>query len=85
MTRRKTATRGWAVRDLIAALGKLNPDALVVLAKDAEGNGFSPLCSASVDTAITEGHYDAHSAWAGDFYIDDGEPGVPAVAFWPEN
>jgi hypothetical protein len=34
------------VRELLELLGKLDPEALVVLAADEEGNGFAPLAAA---------------------------------------
>lgn len=40
------------VRELKDALDNLPDDMIVVLAKDAEGNGFSPLWSASTDHAM---------------------------------
>lgn len=51
------------VRELIAELSKLPPDALVVCQKDPEGNGYSPLYS------ISElGGYVPDTTWSGDRY-----------------
>lgn len=48
------------VRDLIAELEKLPPESQVIIQKDAEGNGYSPL--ADVDgNAI----YQPYTTWAG--------------------
>jgi hypothetical protein len=50
------------VRELIAELQNIDPDIIVVLQKDAEGNGYSPL------SGITEAWYFAESTWAGEVY-----------------
>lgn len=47
------------VKELIAVLGHMAPDALVVVSRDSEGNGFSPLYEA-VPTV-----YRAGPGWAG--------------------
>lgn len=83
--------------DLRAELAKLDHlpgDTIVILAEDAEGNGFSPL--AEVEDAM----YDADTTWSGERYMTDearaatGEPdeyseapesAVPAVFLWPTN
>lgn len=52
------------LRDQLAEL-ELPGDTIVVLSKDGEGNGFSPLCE--VDTAM----YDADSPFSGDRYLTD--------------
>lgn len=74
------------VRKLIEDLQKLNPDQLVVLAKDGEGNDYSPLDSYST------GHYEAHSTWSGDVYGEedvangDAPDDLPEVVIlWPTN
>lgn len=82
------------LRAEIAKLDHLPGDTLIVMSKDGEGNGFSPL--ADLDEAM----YDAESTWAGDRYLSDadreatGEPNeyseapesaVPAVFLWPTN
>jgi hypothetical protein len=69
-------------------------DTIVVMSKDGEGNGYSPL--AEVETAM----YEADSTYSGDRYLSDedreatGEPddynaapgdAVPAVFLWPTN
>ena len=82
--------------ELRAALDALNlpDDTIVVLAKDAEGNGHSPLVAA--DPAM----YLAETTWSGDRYLteeqrraeDDPDDysaapddAVPAVFLWPVN
>lgn len=82
------------VADLQAALATLPSDTLVVLAKDAEGNGFSPLVSA------LPAMYAAETTWSGEWYPteeqrlaeddpDDYSPApdnaVPALFLWPVN
>lgn len=63
------------VRELIHLLGTLDPNALVVLSSDAEGNEFLPL---SGDYSI--GQYDGK---AQDFCDDSDIKGESAVALWP--
>ncbi|KAB1146788.1 hypothetical protein F7R91_14505 [Streptomyces luteolifulvus] len=81
--------------ELRAELDALNlpDDTIVVLAKDAEGNGFSPL--SVMDGAL----YEAHSSFSGDWYATDQMRAqnpendwdqapngtVPAVFLWPTN
>lgn len=71
------------VRELIEDLQKLNPDHPVVLAKDGEGNDYSPLDSYST------GVYEAHSTWSGDVYDENDEDAPedlpPVVVLWPTN
>jgi hypothetical protein len=83
------------VRDLIASLSTLDPELPVILAKDAEGNDFSPL------TEAEPGMYFADTTWCGYRYPtpeqiradpslneeDDGAPddAVRAVFLWPVN
>lgn len=83
-----------SLRDALAKLDHLPGDTLIVLAKDGEGNGFSPL--ADLDEAM----YDADSTYSGDRYLSDadreatGQPdeyseapesAVAAVFLWPTN
>ena len=51
------------VKDLIEALKEMPPDAEVVLQKDAEGNGYSPLEAVDGDAV-----YIAETTWSGDVY-----------------
>ena len=43
------------VRQLIAELQKLDPNALVVLACDAEGNGYSEFCQVEDNSMFCDG------------------------------
>ena len=47
--------------ELVKWLNEL-PDVEIVLQKDSEGNGYSPLCGVEL------GKYDAESTWSGEFY-----------------
>lgn len=67
------------VKELIDALKELPQDALVVMSKDAEGNGYSPLAD------IGQYKYAAHCTWAGEIYPTDEEEGEEAIVFWPVN
>lgn len=52
------------VKDLIKLLEQENPDRLVICQKDAEGNGYSPLCG------VSQGGYLADSTWSGDVKLE---------------
>jgi hypothetical protein len=82
------------VRELREALAGLPDDMLVVMSRDAEGNGYSPLVEAS------ESMYLAETTWSGDLYPtpediaadaqlgeDDEAPddAVRVIALWPVN
>lgn len=58
------------VKDLIEALSSLDQDAEVILAKDPEGNGYSPLSrvdSEAVYVPITTWHGEVYSTtWSAD-------------------
>ena len=88
-------TRGdqMKVKELIDLLQNQDPEALIVMSKDSEGNAFrtfSDLCP---------GQYVAEGTWYGDFQsqenIDNsddldcyelyGEKGVKSVCLWPTN
>ncbi len=69
------------VRQLIEELKGFDPDAVVVLSCDAEGNGYSPLY------AMGECRYRPDMPWHGEVDHPD-EPfedadSVPAVGLWP--
>jgi len=81
------------LREALAALD-LPDDTLVVLAKDAEGNGHSPLVEAE------HAMYLAESTWSGERYLTEAQrqaeaapdewseapdDAVPAVFLWPTN
>lgn len=61
-------------------------DTIVVLAKDAEGNDFSPMPD---DMGWSLGSYVAYSTWSGEFYDgvthDDPARVVRALCLWPTN
>jgi hypothetical protein len=80
------------LRAQLAALNHLPDDTPVILARDAEGNGYSPV--GTVDDAL----YDPESPWSGQMYATPAmraaEPGewdeapdeaIPAVFLWPTN
>jgi hypothetical protein len=54
----------------------LGDDTPLILSKDAEGNGFSPLAEMTVE------FYAATSTWSGE--LDDDE-GVESIVLWPVN
>lgn len=84
------------VRELIEELQKMDPERIVILQKDAEGNGYSP-CDGVDDNAA----YEPDSTWSGDVKrqtLDDddrkagfgeedlaGEGAQPCVVLWPVN
>lgn len=68
------------VGELLDYLSTRPRDQLVVLAKDAEGNGYSPLAEAS------DAYYFADTTWSGEVMdSDDDEVAVPAVLLGPVN
>jgi hypothetical protein len=82
------------VRELIAELSKLDPNRLVVMSSDAEGNSYSPL------SGFWVGAYKAKTTWSGevgyevltDFERKHGyteadlvTDGVPAIILQPMN
>ncbi|MCX4681656.1 hypothetical protein OG413_41380 [Streptomyces sp. NBC_01433] len=82
------------LRTALAELDHLPGDTTVVLAKDAEGNAFSPLDE--VDPSM----YHAETEWSGERYMTDAarqaqadpddydkapDNAVPAVLLWPTN
>lgn len=67
------------VKDLIAELQHLPPGAVVVMSKDGEGNGYSPLSSAYL------GSYVAETTWSGEWDDEMLLRGTPAVCLWPVN
>lgn len=82
------------VAELIEILKTLPQDALVVQAKDAEGNNYSPTTN-----WIETGRYAAETSWNGQFglfelteedqaqgYTEEDVPDGPvAVCLWPTN
>lgn len=84
------------VRELIFRLQQCDPDDLVVLSADAEGNTYSPLEDASTQMYVAE------STWRGDIFertltpkmeaegyseddLTDDPSAVPCVTLWPRN
>ena len=85
------------VKELIEELSKLeNQDRIVVMSRDAEGNGYSPLY------CLSHAAYQAESTWSGEIglepndlddeareegYTEDDvlEDGVPAPVLYPTN
>ena len=52
------------VRELIAELKTINPDRIVVMASDSEGNSYSPLAG------MWTGAYLAESGWRGEVGLE---------------
>lgn len=74
------------VGELIKELTDCPEDAVVVLSKDGEGNGFSPLSNHSAE------HYRAENTYSGelrDSEYDEAEDGpdgaIRAIVLWPAN
>lgn len=68
------------VKDLIKALQKVDPEKIVVMAKDEEGNGYSPL------EGISEGVYEADSSYSGEYgTVEDFPSGKKAICLHPRN
>jgi hypothetical protein len=82
------------LRKELEALSELPDSTVVVLAKDAEGNGHSPL------EDIVVGMYAAESTWSGEFFMREAErlalqdpddydeapdDAVEAIFLWPVN
>ena len=82
------------VKELKELLKNVDDNRLVVMSKDGEGNGFSPL--ADIDDTS---NYEADSTWSGEVGIEKLTPelekqgygeedvnhGVPALVLWPTN
>ena len=82
------------VRELIAILQKEDPERIVICSCDAEGNGYSPLASAS------RAAYLAENTWSGEIGLEEltaedraagyseedvCKKGVPALILQPVN
>jgi hypothetical protein len=73
------------VKELRDALEGLDGDIPVILQKDAEGNGYSPL------EGTEEGYYVATNTWSGEVFVDEadalecGTTPKPCVVLWPVN
>ena len=76
------------VKELIELLQGFDPDALMIMQRDPEGNGYAPLSGAE------DGTWDADAGEYGyaeltpeleskGYYEDDMIDGEPAVVLWP--
>jgi hypothetical protein len=66
------------VRELIEELSQLDPEMLVVLSSDGEGNSYSPVSGMSGDGLM----YEAESTWSGE--VHDPEEWAQENAFAEE-
>lgn len=66
------------VKDLREILDTLDPELEIVLQKDSEGNGYSPLYK------FYEGHYTPYNTWSGEFSCEEAT-GIPAICLVPAN
>lgn len=77
------------IKDMIAELLKLDQELEIVMSKDEEGNGYSPL----PENFYSIGYYQPENTWSGEFYtqqdIDDEfgdvSKSVKAIAIFPTN
>ncbi len=85
------------VKELIAELQNLDPEVVVVMSSDSEGNGYSPIASLGEDMYIPETTYSGSLAYTKeDFEADPPRDGTyeeyleenkaeKCVALWPTN
>lgn len=74
------------VGELKARLAMLDDELLVVLSRDREGNGFSPLADTEQATYIAHGSYSGEILeMPGPSYTGDDANLVPALVLWPTN
>lgn len=76
------------VQDLIEELMELNPEDLVVMAKDSEGNDYSPLSGAESVLYIKESSYSGFIFDTKEEVEDCGEDpneAIPSVVLFPIN
>jgi hypothetical protein len=73
------------VGELIDILQRYDPGSVVVLARDAEGNRFSPIDCGEFGT--TQEAYTPDTPYAGVIVDPDGvgSDAMPAVVLWPTN
>lgn len=72
------------VQELINKLEMLDRDALVVMSKDSEGNGFLPLCSLSSNQFSENESFELDRRCLFDTDEADVPPdAVPCVTLWP--
>lgn len=67
------------IKDLIHSLSSLNPELEVILQKDSEGNGYSPLDGYACGT------YAANNDWSGEFSEEEQDDSIHAVVLYPIN
>ncbi len=74
------------VAELIAELKECHPDSIVILQKDSEGNGYSPL-SGLDDLAVyvADNDYRGEVRTQNDIIKGYGIGGVPCVVLYPAN
>lgn len=68
---------GLTVKQVIRLLKSVNPDRLVVLARDSEGNGYSPMIKAEI------GRYVEDNAFSGKMHSESFDAGDRVVALYP--
>ncbi len=78
------------VRELITQLQEVDPERVVVIASDPEGNSYSELSSYSSRYGFVEDEGAVYIGELGPDELDDGytdedvrADAVPAVVFWP--
>lgn len=67
------------VRELIEILEAYDDNDIVILAKDGDGNNYSPLCETSQDV------YEDDSSYSGQTYIRELTPGLREAGFTEED
>lgn len=72
------------IKKLIEELSKEDGDLDIIMSRDGEGNGFSPLSS------LGDGLYVADSTYSGEIYNldeaeDAGEEAKKVIVLWPTN
>jgi hypothetical protein len=81
------------VKDFINILSQFDPNRILIMSKDGEGNSYSPLCSA------WEASYLPNNAWCGDIGLEKLTPkdkelgytdedvvnGIPCIVLSPIN
>lgn len=91
----KNENVGMTVGELIECLKTLDQNRIVVMSKDGEGNGYSPL------SGFYEGAYEPNSTWSGSVLLEEltpeleqsgysdedvaGEDALPCVVLCPTN
>lgn len=76
------------VRELIEQLKSYDPENEVVMSRDAEGNGYSPLYQLDSCTYVPDTTYSGE-LWYAEVHEDDPpeqpDGAISAVALWPTN